>query len=204
MFAVFDRANIYQKLTYTKKDTDLPKFRTVLNKEVEANYLRWRNLSRRLTRDNTTGDDLLHTVLARILSSESIDGVISRGTLRQYVDRSLYLSYHSKTSDFHRQYRTPDKASDIPTPETTSAPDLGALINSENINAAIQRLPELDRILIQLYKDADFSYQDVALATGIPILYLRKRIHIIHEKIRTHVHCSTRGIGQEVIYLPRV
>lgn len=180
------------------------KFRTILNKEVDDNYYRWKRLCLGLTRDTVAADDLLHTVLARILQCTSIERVIADGKLRQYVDRALYLSWHSKTSDFHRQYRTPDRPTDVNPPETTTPPDLGALINSENINAAILRLPEIDRILFQLYADASFSYEEVSIATGIPVGYLRERIHKTAKKIRRYVYCTTQRTGQEVVYLPRL
>ena len=180
------------------------KFRTILNKQVADNYQRWRQLAVGLTRDQVSADDLLHTVLARVIQCSTIEGVIRDNKLRQYVDRALYLSYHSKTSEFHRNYRKPDRPTDAQVPDTITPPDLGALITSENINAAIQRLPEIDRILFQLYADTSFNYEEVSMATSIPIQYLRERIHLTAKKIRQHVYCTTNRPSDEVIYLPRV
>lgn len=180
------------------------KFRTILNKQVADNYHRWRQLAIGLTRNQVDGDDLLHTVLARVLQCPSLERVLDQGKLRQYVDRAIYLSYHSNTSEFHRQYRKPDRPTDIDLPDTITPPDLGAIITSENINAAIQRLPEIDRILFQLYADTSFNYEEVSIATSIPIQYLRERIHLTAKKIRQHVYCTTNRPSDEVIYLPRV
>jgi len=180
------------------------KFRSLLNKHIEDNYQFYKELSRKIARNETDADDLLHTVLVRIIESPATKSVLEQGNLNQYIHRALYISYHSNTSDFAAQYRTPDRATDQSTPEESSQPDLGALINSENINAAIQRLSEIDRLLILLYKDVDFSYQDVHNATGIPIAYLRERIYHTTNYIRTYVYCATGSSEQEIVYLPKV
>jgi DNA-directed RNA polymerase specialized sigma24 family protein len=180
------------------------KFRTILNKHIEDNYHKYRQLALNIAKNQVDADDLLHTVLVRIIESPATEAVVERGNLHHYIHRALYLSYHSNTSDYAVQYRTPDRPTDQSTPEEISHPDLGALINSENINAAIQRLSEIDRLLILLYKDVDFSYEDVNKATGIPVSYLRERIYHTTNYIRTYVRCATGHSEQEVIYLPKL
>ena len=177
----------------------------ILNKEIERHYHNWLKFSRKVARDNTKGDDLLHTTLAAILENPKAQAIAGRGELDQYVRFIIFRSYNSDTSTFHNLYR---KVRTVELPaEITDASDstwIGSRIDNETIDCVVRRLHPLDQRIFDLYCQPDFNYKDVADSTGIPYTYLRSRVHYIVKKIRKYVHRPTESSAGTNVDLPIV
>jgi len=111
------------------------------------------------------------------------------GKVEPYVNRALWLSWHSNRSDYAVKYRKyydifiDKELSDTKSDETW----IGAIIDGEYLYSAIGRLNEFDSILLRLYSKPDFSYKQLANDTGIPYAYLRTAIHRAIKRIRNYV-----------------
>ena len=121
--------------------------------------------------------------------AQDVEDIVCGGRIEQYVNRALWLSWHSNRSDYavkyrkyyelHADYQVEDKKQD----ETW----IGAFIDGEYLYSAIGRLSEYDAILLRLYSKPDFDYKELSAETGIPYAYLRTSIHRALKRIREYV-----------------
>ena len=80
----------------------------VLNKYINNNYARLREVSIKLTSNKYPDhEDLLHDVILYLYSKEEelISGLIQRGELLYYIVRIMINQYHSSTSPFYMKYK---------------------------------------------------------------------------------------------------
>jgi DNA-directed RNA polymerase specialized sigma24 family protein len=145
--------------------------------EISRHYKSWLAKANGLTHDRSRASDLVHEV------------IVCGGKVRQYVDRALWLSWHSNRSDYATRYRKyyeliTDKAVDDAKQDETW---LGHFIDGEYLYSAIGRLNEHDAILLRLYSKPDFDYKKLSEETGIPNAYLRLSIHRAIKRIREYV-----------------
>ncbi len=173
--------------------------------EISVHYKSWLAKANGLTHDKNKANDLVHEVLTRLLDrpTQDVEDIVCRGKVRQYVDRALWLSWHSSRSDYATRYRKyyeliTDKEVDEARQDETW---LGHLIDGEYLYSAIGRLNEHDAILLRLYSKPDFDYKKLSADTGIPYPYLRLSIHRALKRIRNYVQLqrassnSTRTAG---------
>lgn len=154
-------------------------------------YDRWLSKATGLAHDKIKGSDLLHEVLARLMDrpEQDVKEIVCGGKIEAYVNRALWLSWHSARSDYAIKYRkyyelhTEKQVEDIKQDETW----LGAFIDGEYLYSAIGRLNEFDAILLRLYSKPDFDYKELSEQTGIPYAYLRTSIHRALKRIREYV-----------------
>jgi DNA-directed RNA polymerase specialized sigma24 family protein len=111
------------------------------------------------------------------------------GKVEAYINRALWLSWHSNRSDYAVKYRKyyelhSDKELDESKQDETW---IGAFIDGEYLYSAIGRLNEYDSIILRLYSKPDFDYQELSKETGIPYSYLRTSIHRALKRIREYV-----------------
>jgi DNA-directed RNA polymerase specialized sigma24 family protein len=174
-----------------------------LNSEVAKYYDKWLIFSRKTASDKVKGDDLLHTVLSSILENPKVQGIAERGELDHYVQRSIYLSFHSSSSKFHYQYRK-DKHAELTgdVPDSEDSTWIGARLDNETIDCVVRRLHPLDQNIFDLYCQPDFDYRTVSVATGIPYDYLRSRVHYIVKKLRKYVHRTDQSTDRAIVHLP--
>ena len=159
--------------------------------EISVHYKSWLAKANGLTHDKSRASDLVHEVITRLLDrpQQDVVDIVCGGKVRQYVDRALWLSWHSNRSDYATRYRKyyeliTDKAVDDAKQDETW---LGHFIDGEYLYSAIGRLNEHDAILLRLYSKPDFDYKKLSDETGIPNAYLRLSIHRAIKRIREYV-----------------
>jgi len=116
---------------------------------------------------------------------QDIEDIVCRGKVEAYVNRALWLSWHSARSDYAIKYRkyyelhVEKQVDDSKQDETW----IGAFIDGEYLYNAIGRLNEFDAILLRLYSKPDFDYKELSAETGIPYNYLRTShlAHAVHQ-----------------------
>jgi RNA polymerase sigma factor (sigma-70 family) len=161
----------------------------------------WLTKARGLTRDNTKASDLVHEVIARLLDrpAQDVTDIVCGGKINSYINRALWLSWHSTTSDYavkYRKYEQMIAESDV-NHQKQDETWIGAFIDGEYLFNAIDRLNEHDAILLRLYAKPDFNYKELSEQTGIPYAYLRKAIHKAIKRIREYVQLQRIAISQD-------
>jgi DNA-directed RNA polymerase specialized sigma24 family protein len=159
--------------------------------EISKHYKGWLDKASRLARDQNKGSDLLHEVLARLMDrpEQDVTDIVCGGKVAQYVNRALWLSWHSNRSDYaitYKKYYDVHIDKDF-TDNKTDETWIGAFIDGEYLYNAISRLNEFDAILLRLYAKPDFDYKELSKETGIPYAYLRTSIHRAIKRIREYV-----------------
>jgi RNA polymerase sigma-70 factor (ECF subfamily) len=86
----------------------------------------------------------------------------------------LYL--HDRTAEIGLHQRAPDPAQ-----------ALLSRLDTEQIAAALERLPEEYRVVATLYFIDDFSYDEIAGILGIPVGTVRSRLHRGRKQLQTHL-----------------
>jgi DNA-directed RNA polymerase specialized sigma24 family protein len=158
---------------------------------ISKHYDEWLNKAKGLSHDKSRASDLLHEVLARLMDrpEQDVEDICCGGKIEQYINRALWLSWHSNRSDYAVKYRkyeqliTESEVDQQRQDETW----IGAFIDGEYIYSAIGRLNEFDAILLRLYSKPDFDYKELSAQTGIPYAYLRTSIHRALKRIREYV-----------------
>jgi DNA-directed RNA polymerase specialized sigma24 family protein len=120
---------------------------------------------------------------------QDVEDIVCGGKIEAYINRALWLSWHSNRSDYAVKYRKyyelhSDKELDESKQDETW---IGAFIDGEYLYSAIGRLNEYDSIILRLYSKPDFDYQELSKETGIPYSYLRTSIHRALKRIREYV-----------------
>jgi DNA-directed RNA polymerase specialized sigma24 family protein len=158
---------------------------------ISKHYNSWLNKAIGLAHCKNKGSDLLHEVLARLMDrpEQDVEDIVCRGKVEAYINRALWLSWHSNRSDYAMKYRkyyelhTEKEIADTKQDETW----IGAFIDGEYLYNAIGRMNEFDAILLRLYSKPDFDYKTLSKETGIPYAYLRTSIHRALKRIREYV-----------------
>ena len=162
-----------------------------VNSNISKHYAEWLNKATGLSHDKNKAADLLHEVLARLMDrpEQDVEDICCGGKIEAYINRAIWLSWHSSRSDYAVKYRkyydlhTESKTDDTKQDETW----IGAFIDGEYLYSAIGRLNEFDAILLRLYSKPDFDYKELSAQTGIPYAYLRTSIHRALKRIREYV-----------------
>jgi DNA-directed RNA polymerase specialized sigma24 family protein len=139
---------------------------------------------------------------------QDVKEIVCGGKVEQYVNRALWLSWHSNRSDYAVKYRkyyelhTEREVADTKQDETW----IGAFIDGEYLYSAIGRLNEYDSILLRLYSKPDFDYKELSRETGIPYNYLRTSIHRALKRIREYVKLqrSIANSAREIEYMQKM
>lgn len=121
--------------------------------------------------------------------AQDVEDIVCGGKIEAYINRALWLSWHSNRSDYAVKYRKyyelhSDKELDESKQDETW---LGAFIDGEYLYSAIGRLNEYDSIILRLYSKPDFDYKELSTQTGIPYSYLRTSIHRALKRIKEYV-----------------
>lgn len=130
---------------------------------------------------------------------QDVEDIVCGGKVEAYVNRALWLSWHSNRSDYAIKYRkyyelhVIQQANESKQDETW----IGAFIDGEYLYSAIGRMHEFDAILLRLYSKPDFNYKELSEQTGIPYPYLRTSIHRAIKRIREYVQLQRAAIHQD-------
>lgn len=156
------------------------KIEIILSRECNRLYDSWLRKAKGICKDDTKGQDLLHTTLASILTSEKNRAVATmcaeRNSLDRYVCRALWIQYHSKNSTYYLHYKKDIIHYDGPEPDHPDQTWLGNRLDTETLDSLTSRLKPFDAELLRLYSMPDFDYRETAEAVGVNVTVLYKSI----------------------------
>jgi DNA-directed RNA polymerase specialized sigma24 family protein len=155
-----------------------------LNKHITENYIRLKGLARRITQDAVTGDDLLHTTLAVILTQNCPEPIPDG-----YIEEALRRQYRKPGSQYNRIYRA------LPAPPSQPITDA-----TDDTSDLLTELSEEHRLIAQLTARG-FTPKEIAVECQTEDSYIRS----ILRELRTHIHGRISDQHQDaatqVIYL---
>jgi RNA polymerase sigma-70 factor (ECF subfamily) len=108
-----------------------------------------------------------------------------RSTLREADRRNQWLSTIVRNEAFRHHARVrPDPTSEIETYEGAEDAQVVATVERADLHAALKRLNESDRQLLELRYDEDLTQSAIARRLGIPEGTVKVRLHRARDKLR--------------------
>jgi RNA polymerase sigma-70 factor (ECF subfamily) len=108
-----------------------------------------------------------------------------RSTLREADRRNQWLATIVRNEAFRQHARIrPDPVSTIETYEGAEDEQVVATVERADLHAALKRLSEKDRELLQLRYDEDLTQAAIARRLGIPEGTVKVRLHRARDKLR--------------------
>ena len=108
-----------------------------------------------------------------------------RSTLREADRRNQWLATIVRNEAFRQHARVrPDPTSMIETYEGAEDAQVVATVERADLHAALKRLSEKDRELLELRYDEDLTQAAIARRLGIPEGTVKVRLHRAREKLR--------------------
>jgi RNA polymerase sigma-70 factor (ECF subfamily) len=151
-----------------------------LRQRIEAEIPRLRRYARALTRDIVAADDLVQDCLVRGLAKLHL---WKEGTdLRAWLFTILHNQY---VNQVRRAVREGAAVSVSETePSLTRAADQGKRLELRDLDRALARLPEEQRVVILLVGLEGMRYEAVAEVIGVPVGTVRSRLSRGREALR--------------------
>jgi RNA polymerase sigma-70 factor (ECF subfamily) len=146
-----------------------------------------------LVRDHTAADDLVQDTLERALlhwSSRRNDGDLRAWLFT--ILRNLHVGRHRQA--LHRGAVVDIDEDELP--ETAAGQDI--VLETRDVLAALDQLPEEQKSLLLLVGVEDFSYEEAAKVLGVPIGTVMSRLSRARRRLRSIVD------GDRVTLLRRV
>ena len=150
------------------------------NREIEAEIPRLRRYARALTRDVVTADDLVQDCLTRALGKFHLwqDGT----DLRAWLFTILHNQY---VNHIRRAVREGSAVGlNESEPLLSRAPQQGKRLELRDLERAIAKLPEEQRIVILLVGLEGMRYEEVAAGLDVPVGTIRSRLSRGREALR--------------------
>jgi RNA polymerase sigma-70 factor (ECF subfamily) len=108
-----------------------------------------------------------------------------RSTLREVDRRNQWLATIVRNEAFRQHARVrPDPTSMIETYEAVEDAQVVATVERADLHAALQRLSDRDRQLLELRYTEDLTQQAIARRLGIPEGTVKVRLHRARDKLR--------------------
>lgn len=108
-----------------------------------------------------------------------------RGTLRDGDRRKDWLATIVRNEAFRQHARVrPDPVDDVETREGAEDEQILSTVERADLHAALRRLDERDRQLIQLRYSEDLTQEAIARRLGIPDGTVKVRLHRLRHKLR--------------------
>ncbi|HEV7616145.1 MAG TPA: sigma-70 family RNA polymerase sigma factor [Solirubrobacterales bacterium] len=108
-----------------------------------------------------------------------------RSTLREADRRNQWLATIVRNEAFRQHARVrPDPTAAIETYEAVEDAQVVATVERADLHAALRRLNDRDRQLLQLRYDEDLTQQAIARRLGIPEGTVKVRLHRARNKLR--------------------
>jgi len=108
-----------------------------------------------------------------------------RSTLREADRRNQWLATIVRNEAFRQHARVrPDPTSRIETQEGAEDAQVVATVERADLHAALERLNEKDRALLELRYGEDLTQQAIARRLGIPEGTVKVRLHRARDKLR--------------------
>jgi DNA-directed RNA polymerase specialized sigma24 family protein len=156
--------------------------------KIAAIYIELRAAAKRITRNDFDADELLHhTIEYCIRHSESKIEAMTEKELYSYLHRAMYLGWYSKSSPFRQLFKLNTTELNLDNIDTQQKHNMHDRIRTENVDIAISRLPEHERIIIEEYLQPDFSYEYWSTVAGVSVEYMYKYVNHIKTKIKKYV-----------------
>lgn len=156
-------------------------------------YNRLKSSANRMTKNSYDGDELLHFTIEYAIehSMHRIDE-LSPDELFSYLNRAMWLGWNSKTSAYRQLYKldTVELNSELISENYSFLNDR---VKLENVDIALSRLPDHERILFEAYLDDSFNYKEWADIAGVSVEYMYKYINYIKSKIKKYVVRTSKG-----------
>jgi RNA polymerase sigma-70 factor (ECF subfamily) len=150
------------------------------NRDIEAEIPRLRRYARALTRDVVTADDLVQDCLTRALGKLHLwqDGT----DLRAWLFTILHNQY---VNHIRRSVREGSAIGlNENEPLLSRAPQQGKRLELRDLERAIAKLPEEQRIVILLVGLEGMRYEEVAAVLDVPVGTIRSRLSRGRENLR--------------------
>jgi RNA polymerase sigma-70 factor (ECF subfamily) len=150
------------------------------NREIEAEIPRLRRYARALTRDVVTADDLVQDCLTRALGKLHLwhDGT----DLRAWLFTILHNQYVNQIRRSVREGAAVGLNENEPL--LSRAPQQGKRLELRDLERAIAKLPEEQRIVILLVGLEGMHYEEVAAVLDVPVGTIRSRLSRGRENLR--------------------
>lgn len=189
------------KCAYSVKE-----FEALVLSQLESMYA----VSRRLTRDASTAEDLVHDATIKALKARAqfVPGTNLRAWMLRILTNTFINSYRRgglERTTFEGAHDAEDPVVDgwlsAATMRTMREPEEEALrpVLRAELSRAINELPEDFRVAIVLCDVEEMSYKEIAESMGTPIGTVMSRIHrarkILQERL--HKHAVAAGIISE-------
>lgn len=166
--------------------------------DIEAEIPRLRRYARALTRDMTTADDLVQDCLARALAKLHL---WREGTdLRAWLFTILHNQYVNYVRRAVRE-GAPVGLSESE-PLLTRAPHQGKRLELRDLERAIARLPEEQRVVILLVGLEGMRYEEVAAVLSVPVGTVRSRLSRGREALRRMIGVIPDPAGEAKMAQP--
>ncbi len=108
-----------------------------------------------------------------------------RSTLREADRRNQWLATIVRNEAFRQHARVrPDPTSKIETYEAVEDAEVVATVERADLHAALERLNDRDRQLLELRYTEDLTQQAIARRLGIPEGTVKVRLHRARKKLR--------------------
>jgi RNA polymerase sigma-70 factor (ECF subfamily) len=151
-----------------------------LRREIEAMIPHLRRYARALKRDPIAADDLVQDCLCRALAKAHL---WQEGTdLRAWL---FTILHHQHCSDVRRSVR---RGVDVAVWALPPTPAIGgdavSRLQLQDLECAIDRLPEVQRQVVLLIGLEGWRYDEVAAVTGVPLGTVRSRLARAREALR--------------------
>ena len=156
---------------------------------LEAEIPRLRRYARALCWEPTRADDLLQTCLTRAVAKQHL---WQPGTdLRAWL---ITMIHNQHVSDLRRLSRAGNAISiDEAAPVCTVEPNVFAVLELRDLQAAIGKLSEEQRQAVLLVGLEEMPYDQAAAVLGIPTGTLRSRLSRARTELRTSMGMETRS-----------
>jgi RNA polymerase sigma-70 factor (ECF subfamily) len=108
-----------------------------------------------------------------------------RSTLREADRRNQWLATIVRNEAFRQHARVrPDPTATIETYEGAEDPQVVATVEKADLHAALKRLTDRDRRLLEMRYDEDLTQSTIAERLGIPEGTVKVRLHRARDKLR--------------------
>jgi len=163
------------------------------HRDIEAEIPRLRRYARALTRDVVAADDLVQDCLTRALGKLHLwqDGT----DLRAW----LFTILHNQYVNYIRRAVREGSAVGLneSEPLLSRAPQQGKRLEMRDLERAIAKLPEEQRIVILLVGLEGMRYEEVAVVLDVPVGTIRSRLSRGREALRRLTNGMVEGGGPE-------
>ena len=159
------------------------------HRDIEAEIPRLRRYARALTRDVVAADDLVQDCLTRAL-----------GKLHLWLDGTdlrawLFTILHNQYVNYMRRAVREGSAVGLneSEPLLSRAPQQGKRLEMRDLERAIAKLPEEQRIVILLVGLEGMRYEEVAVVLDVPVGTIRSRLSRGREALRRLTSGAVEG-----------